>query len=162
MFDFKTEVEHYTGQKIDINKYIDQAQKEAKSRGHKIDVKYVKAIKKEFAKRDKRRKHRAVWFAQCAELDIPYSSFEADETFELNYAIEKSVKGHNNDVKVEDVPIPIMVGVSVSLAGLFLVFVPIPLCQTAGVWLINTGVSILGSDAIQRWEAYDKDQKLKK
>lgn len=50
MFDFKTEVEHYTTQKIDINTYIDQVQIEAKARGQKVDDKYVKAIKKEFGK----------------------------------------------------------------------------------------------------------------
>ena len=69
MFDFKHEVEQYTGKKIDINKQIDQAQKEAKA---KLDDRYIKQIKKDFHKQDKKHKHRAVWFAQCAELDIPY------------------------------------------------------------------------------------------
>jgi hypothetical protein len=55
-----------------------------------------------------------------------------------------------------------MVGVTVSLCGLFLVFVPLPGCQTAGFWLINAGVGILSGDAIQRWDAYDRDQKVKK
>ena len=32
MFDFKQEVEQYTGQKIDINKSIDQAEKEARAK----------------------------------------------------------------------------------------------------------------------------------
>lgn len=35
MFDFKNEVEHYTGKKIDINHQIDIAQKEARSKGVK-------------------------------------------------------------------------------------------------------------------------------
>ena len=76
--------------------------------------------------------------------------------FDMNYVMAKSAKGGDKDI---DVPIPIMVGVTVSLCGLFLVFVPLPGCQTAGVWLINTGVSILGGDAIQRWDAYDRDSK---
>lgn len=33
MFDIKQEVEQYTGKKIDIDKQIDQAQKEAKAKG---------------------------------------------------------------------------------------------------------------------------------
>lgn len=37
MFDIKQEVEQYTGKKIDIDKQIDQAQREAKAKGQKID-----------------------------------------------------------------------------------------------------------------------------
>jgi hypothetical protein len=54
-----------------------------------------------------------------------------------------------------------MVGVTLGLCGLFLVFVPMPMCQTAGFWLINTGVGILGSDALDRYDAYDKDNRKK-
>src|SRR5688572_24050635 len=90
MFDFKQEVEQYTGKKIDINKSIDQAEKEAKSKGQKIDSKYLKAIKKEFNKNDSKHKHRAVWFAQCHELNIPYSTIEADATFDMNYMMARS------------------------------------------------------------------------
>ena len=159
MFDIKHEVEQYTGKKIDIDKQIDQAQREAKAKGQKIDDRYIKQIKKDFHREDKRHKHRAVWFAQCAEVDIPYSTVEADMHFDMNYVMAKSAKGGDKDI---DVPIPIMVGVTVSLCGLFLVFVPLPGCQTAGFWLINTGVSVLGGDAIQRWDAYDRDSKRNK
>lgn len=159
MFDVKTEVEQYTGLKIDINQQIDQVQKEARSQGQKIDESYIKQIKKEFSKRDKKHKHRAFWYAQCTELDIPYSSYEADVNFDMTYPTAKSAKG--NEDKDFDVPIPIVVGVTVSLCGLFLVFVPLPGCQTAGVWLINTGVGILGSEAIQKWDQYDREQKGK-
>ncbi len=162
MFDLKSEVEQYTGHKFDINKTIDQVQKEAKSRGQKVDDKYIKAIKKEFSKQDKKHKHRAVWFAQCAELDIPYSTFEADTNFEINYMIAKSShKGKSNDVEIEDVPITIMVGVTVTLCGLFLLFVPLPGCQVAGGWLCSSGVSILGGDAIRRWDEFDQEQRKK-
>lgn len=41
MFDFKQEVEQYTGKHIDINKSIDQVEKEARAKGQKIDGKYV-------------------------------------------------------------------------------------------------------------------------
>lgn len=161
MFDFKSEVEQYTGKKIDINHQIDVAQKEARSKGQKIDDKYIKAIKKEFGKHDKKYKHRAVWFAQCAELDIPYSTLEADMNFEMNYLLAKSAhKGKDKEeVQVEDVPVKIMAGVTISLCGLFLCFVPIPICQTAGKWLINTGIGVLGSEALDRWDTYDKEQR---
>lgn len=155
MFDLKGEVEQYTGKKIDIDKQIDQAQREAKAKGQKIDDRYIKQIKKDFQRDGKRYEHRVVWFAQCAELDIPYSTIEADMHFDMSYLV---AKGGDKDIEV---PIPIMVGISVSLCGLFLVFVPLPGCQTAGFWLINTGVGILSSEAIQKWDQYDRDKKKK-
>ncbi|GAB4233053.1 MAG: hypothetical protein Tsb0021_11880 [Chlamydiales bacterium] len=127
MFDIKHEVELYTGQKINLDKKIDQAQEEAKAKGQKIDNKYIKQIKKDFHREEKRYKHQALWFTKCAELDIPYSTEEADMHFYMNYESEKSTKGGD---KYIEVPIPIMVGVTVSLCGLFLVFVPLPGCQS--------------------------------
>ncbi len=155
MFDIKHEVEQYSGKKIDIDKQIDQVQREAKAKGQKIDDRYIKQIKRDFQREDKRHKNREVWYARCAKMDIPYSTVEADMHFEM----AKSAKGGDKDINV---PIPIMVGVTVSLCGLFLVCAPLPGCQTAGVWLINTGVGILGSEAIQKWDQYDRDQKVKK
>ena len=32
-----------------------------------------------------------------------------------------------------------------------------PRCKVAGGWLLNTGIGILGSDALDRWDAYDKE-----
>lgn len=87
MFDIKHEVEQYTGKKIDIDKQIDQAQREAKAKGQKIDDRYIKQIKRDFHREDQRHRHRAVWFAQCAEVDIPYSTLEADMHFDMNYAV---------------------------------------------------------------------------
>jgi len=165
MYDFKTEVEQYTGKKFDMNKAIDQAEVEAKAKGQKIDNRYLKAIKREFNHHDKKHKHRSVWMAQCAEVDIPYSSYEADANFEMNHIMAKSSHkakdGNGKDIQIEDVPITIMVGVTVTLCGIFLFFVPIPICTTAGGWLISSGVSILGGDAIKRWDDYDQAERKK-
>lgn len=118
MFDVKSDVEQYTGNKIDIERQIDLVQSEAKSRGQKIDDRYIKQIKKDFHKQDKKRSHRLEWYAHCQELNIPYSSYEADFQFDENFIMWKS---ENKDV---DVPIPILVGITVTLCGVFLVFVP--------------------------------------
>lgn len=59
MFDVKSEVEQYTGNKIDINKQIDQAQREARAKGKRIDDRYIKQLKKEFNRLDNKRLHRA-------------------------------------------------------------------------------------------------------
>jgi hypothetical protein len=162
MFDLKQEVEEYIGKKIDIDKSIDQAEKEARAKGQKIDSKYLKAIKKEFHKNDKKHKHRAVWFAQCADLNIPYITFEADAEFEMNYMMAKSTKGHGKDeVQIQEVPVTITVGVTIALCGLFLWFIPLPGCQVCGTYLLNTGIGILGSDALARYDAYDRESRKK-
>jgi hypothetical protein len=156
MFDIKHEVEGYTGKKIDMNKQLDQVQREAKAKGQKIDDAHMKQIKKWFHKGGDKHKHRAVWFAQCAEVDIPYTMVEADHHFEMNYMMAKAAKGHDKEI---DVPITVTVGVTLSLAGLFLMFVPIPICQTAGWYIMDTGIGILGSHALGKWEEYNQNEK---
>lgn len=158
MFDIKQEVEQYSGKKINISQQIDQVQREAKAKGQKIDERYIKQIKKWFEKEDKKHKHRSMWFAQCTELDIPYSAFEADYNFDMNFMMARTAKGHDKEI---DVPITVTVGVTLGLAGLFLMFVPIPICNTAGWYLLDTGIGILGSRALEKWEDYNQDQKNK-
>ena len=152
MFDIKSEVEQYTGRKLDMNSYIDQVQREAKAKGQKINDAHIKQIKKWFGKKDKKHKHRAFWFAQCAEYDVPYTSYEADYHFDMNFMAAKSAKGGGQDI---DVPITVTVGVTLSLAGLFLMFVPIPVCQTVGWYVMDTGIGILGSHALGKWQEYE-------
>lgn len=158
MFDIKGEVEQYTGQKIDISKQLDQVQREAKAKGQKIEDAHIKQIKKWFTKADKKHHHRAVYFVQCAELDIPYTMVEADYVFESNFLMARAAKGHEKEI---DVPITVTVGVTLSLAGLFLMFVPIPVCQTVGWYVMDTGIGILGSHALGKWEEYNQDNKGK-
>lgn len=152
MFEIKEQVQQYTGQKIDMNKYIDQVQREAKAKGQKINDAHIKQIKKWFGDKDKKHKHRAVWFAQCAEVDIPYSTFEADANFDMNFTMAKAARGGDKEIEV---PITITVGVTLSLAGLFLMFVPIPLCQTIGWYVMDTGIGIIGSHALGKWQEYE-------
>lgn len=45
MFDIKHEIEGYTGQKIDIEKSLDKVEKEAKTKGQKIDKNHMKVLK---------------------------------------------------------------------------------------------------------------------
>jgi hypothetical protein len=159
MFEIKSEVETYTGKKIDISKQIDQVQREAKQRGQKISDAHIKQIKKDFKKQDKKHKHKAVYFAQCMEADIPFTSLEADRHFE-NIYMAKSAHGKNDqDI---DVPITITVGVTLSLCGYFLLVIPNPICTACGWYLLDAGMGILGSEALTRWDQYNRDQKVKK
>jgi predicted nucleic acid-binding Zn-ribbon protein len=45
LFDLKSEIEQYTGHKIDINKRIDQVHREAQAKGQQINDKYISQIK---------------------------------------------------------------------------------------------------------------------
>lgn len=158
MFDFKSEIEQYTGQKIDINKKLDEVQKQAKANGQKIEDKHIKQIKKDFKHHDKKHKHRAVWFAACTEAGVPYSTMEADMQFDMNFMMAKSAKPHEQQ---EDVPAIVMVGITVSLCGLFLYVVPLPGCQLAGGWLLNTGFGILSGYGLQKYDEYDRENRKK-
>jgi hypothetical protein len=82
-----------------------------------------------------------IWMAQCMEADITYTSFEADCNIDCIY-FAKSTKGKDKDKDDEVyVPIKITVGVTLSLCGLFLLFVPIPVCKTSGWYLLDTGMA---------------------
>lgn len=134
MFDFKSEVEQYSGQKIDINSQLDEVQKQAKANGNKISDKPIKQIKKDFQHHDKKHKHRAVWFAQCAEVNIPYTMEEADIHFEMNdmMAVKAANKPHEQQ---EDVPALVMVCNCVSLwfIPLFSSFARLSICW----WMVT-------------------------
>ncbi|HRD56004.1 MAG TPA: hypothetical protein PLC42_06365 [Parachlamydiaceae bacterium] len=67
--------------------------------------------------------------------------------------IAKSAKNGDQDIEV---PVTVTVGVTISLCGLFLMFVPVPVCNTWGFYLLDTGIGILGSHALQKWDEYDK------
>ncbi len=75
---------------------------------------------------------------------MPYTALEADLNFEMIYMLAKGGdKEHRRAYLLS------LVGITVSLCGL-LVCVSAPGCQPAGVWLINTGIGILSSHAIQK------------
>jgi hypothetical protein len=53
MFDIKHELEGYTGQKIDIDKHLDQVEREAKSRGFPVDKAHMKEMRKRLKNKKK-------------------------------------------------------------------------------------------------------------
>lgn len=73
----------------------------------------------------------------------------------------KSDHKDKGEVQIEDVPVKVVVGVTISLCGLFLWFVPLPGCQVTGTWLLNTGIGVLGGEALERYDAYDKGNRKK-
>lgn len=160
MFDLKLEVETFTGTNIDIAKQLNEVQRRAKAKGQKIENKHIKVLKSEFQKIENKHKHRADYMIECMKLDIPYTAFEADLHFDALY----TSKNQNQPDKKDEVyiPITVTVGVTLSLCGLFLLFVPIPICSTSGGFLLETGLGILGSHALSKWDEFDREQQNEK
>jgi hypothetical protein len=153
MFDIKSEVESFTGKKINIGKQIDEVQKLANAKGQKIDNSHIKWLKKEFQNIEKKRQHRALYMIQCIEAGIPYTTYEADFNFDCT-----AKRAKEKEEEKAQIPITVTVGVTVSLCGLFLLFVPIPICTTAGTYLLEAGVGILGSYGLDKWDEYNQKQ----
>ena len=158
MFEIKTEVECYTGKKIDLNSHIDAIEKEAKRQGAKFKRGEVKQIKKDLKKKEKKHGHRAMFLCYCNMYGIDFNQDECDFHFDNMY-IAKSAKGHGKeDDKELKVPIRIQIGITASLCGYFLSFIPHPVVQTASKFLIGTGLALCVEGTVTRLEDDEKKE----
>lgn len=158
-FDIKHEVEAYTGQKIDIDYYLDKIESEAKSKGQPVDKVHMKEMRKRFKKQEKRANHKAMYMATCMEHDLSYNAEEEsllfDNNLTTNFLMAKSTHGkHKDKDKDEEVVLPLRVtlGVTMSLAGFFLWMVPIPICKAAGQVVMDIGIAFLIDAGVTEWE----------
>jgi hypothetical protein len=163
MFDLKLEVEGYTGQKIDLDKQLDQVEKDIKAQGGKLKKDEMKSIRKFIHKKEKRSGHKTLYMANCLEFDLPYNAEEEQILFQndLLMATHGHDKGKDDDKEIS-IPLRVTIGVTVALCGLFLYFVPIPVCKVWGPELMKAGVALAVEGTINRVEADDKDKKDKK
>jgi hypothetical protein len=159
MFDIKHEIEGYTGQRIDIDKHLDQVEKEAKSKGMPIDKMHMKEMRKRFKKQEKRSSHKALYMASCLEYDISFNAEEEEVFYQASiadhYGMAKSSKGKDKDEEVV-LPLRITIGVTMSLVGLFLYVVPFPICKAAAPWVLDAGIAFLLDQSITEWEESQK------
>lgn len=151
MLDLKSEAETLTGQKIDLDKSIDQVFNDVKKQGVKVDSKTQKEVKKIIKDKGKRYDHKAHYMAQCFINDLEYDSLQEEALFFQNEGIMMAAKSkHGKDEGKEIVvPLKLVVGVTGALAGMFIVIVPLPIPGKAqvGTFLITTGVKY-AADAI--------------
>ncbi|WP_042279766.1 hypothetical protein [Candidatus Protochlamydia sp. R18] len=157
MFDMKAEVEGYTGQKINLDKTIDQIEQRVKNQGGKVDKKVIKELKKDFKKQEKRTNHKALYMANCMEFDLPYHAEDEQLLFDNHINLAKHSHGDKGDEIC--VPLRVTIGITVTLCGLFLLFVPIPICKQYAPYVIETGLAFLVDEGITQWEDKDKDKK---
>ena len=156
MLDIKMEVEGYTGKKIDLEDHLNQIEKEAKRRGAQFKSGEMKQIKKMLKKKEKKQNHKALYLYECNMYDISFDQFECDYLYQAS----KHVK--NEDKEDIDVPLRLTIGVTASLCGYFLKFIPHPYCQTASVFLIGLGVEMCVEATVVRAEEREQNEKDQK
>lgn len=167
MFDIKHEVEGYMGQKIEIDKCLDQLEKEVQSRGQSIDKAHMKEMRKRFKKKEKRLSHKALYMAECLEYNIPFNVEEEELLYQASFEdhlneIAKTSKGKDKDKDKDKeviLPLRVTIGVTMALVGLFLYVVPFPICRAAAPWVLDTGIAFLLDQAVTEWEDRGKEDK---
>lgn len=160
MFDIKHELEGYTGQKIDLNKHLDQIEKEAKSKGMPIDKVHMKEMRKRFKKQEKRWNHKALYMTDCLEYNIPFSSEEENQLYETSgETLQNFAKSSKEKDEEIELPLRVTIGVTMSLVGLFLYVIPFPVCKAAAPWVLEAGLAFLVDQSITDYEEKKRKDK---
>jgi len=152
MVDLKNEVEAYTGKKIDLDKQLDKVEKQMKDGGAKYSSSEMKKIRKSIKSKEKRSNHKALYMAECMELGIDYSA-----DMEAMVYMAKHGKDKEEEPTIE-MPLRVTVGVTIALCGLFLCFIPIPVCQAWGPSMVQGGIALAVEGTINRVEEDKKKE----
>lgn len=158
MFDIKMEVERYTGKKIDLEGRINAIEKEAKRNGAQFKKDEISQIKKELKKAGKKHSHKALFLYECNLHDLEFDQEACDLHFEDAFIAKHGKPKEEEDAKVE-VPIRVSIGITASLCGYFLSFIPHPLAQTASKFLMATGIGLCVDGTINRMEEDENKKK---
>lgn len=149
ILDIKSEVETYTGKKIDISKEIDKIENNAKKKGSKPPKDIFKKLKSLVQSKEKKKHHRAM----CMEsyfIDQPSMSFQDYEFLHLKAGNKEKDQGK------EQLPLKFVIAVSLMLGGAFVMFAT-PVCPAlgyAGEMMISTGFGMLIDQGV---DIYQKD-----
>lgn len=149
VLDIKSEIESYSGKKIDVSKEIDKIESELKRQGGKPPKGIFKQFKDFVKNKEKKHKHRAL----CMEayfLDQPNMSFE---TYESLHTIAEKKQDQKNEK--EDLPLKFAVAVSLVLGGAFVMFAT-PVCPVlawTGETMMGMGFGMLLDQSL---DIYDK------
>lgn len=161
LFDIKQEVEGYTGRRIDIDSQLDQIERDAKKGGAKFKSGEMKAIRNKLKKADKKSGHKAHYLFQCNMYAIDFDQSACDLDFDNYYMAARSKHDKEDDKKVE-VPLRVSIGVTCSLCGYFLSFIPHPYCQASSKFLIAVGVEMCIEGTVSRMEENEKKEEENK
>lgn len=109
MLDMKHETESYTGQKIDLNKGLDQVEREIKAKGGKLSKSEIKALRKIIKDGDKKHNHKALYMAACMESGAEYNPEMVPLEFDC---LCKASKAKDED-EGEEMVLPVLTGLDV-------------------------------------------------
>jgi hypothetical protein len=149
LLDIKTEVEAYTGNKINLEKEIDKVEIELKKKGHKATKEVFKNYKRMLKKKDNKN-HKRVLCMEAYFLDAPNISF--DEYAALHMV--ETTKQDKEECQKELLPFKFVLGVSLVLCGAFVMFAtPIcPIFGPAGESLVLTGFGFLVEQGVDIYQ----------
>ncbi|WP_075883568.1 hypothetical protein [Candidatus Protochlamydia sp. W-9] len=164
IIDLKSELETSCGIKVDLNKHMDNVEKQLKNRGFKAPKKEFDAIRKAIKYKEKKHNKHAKYLASVMYLE-GYEINAADE--ELMFPEYMAKHSHGKDNKDDDkeevcVPAQLVFGVTLTLCGLFLMVIPFPACKPWGERMIASGFVICGnciSGKVDNDHKNDKDKK---
>lgn len=152
MLEIKTEVEGYTGKEIDLEAHINQVEKEAKKKGAKFKPGEIKQLKKSLKIKDKNHGHKLTCIYEGNFEDLQYEEIDFVNLYEASH------KSKDKDKQIE-VPIRVTIGVTASLCGYFLSFIPHPAAQGASKFLIASGIAMCVDGTVNRLEEDENNRK---
>ena len=164
--DIKQEVEVALGRQIDLNSSLDNIEKEIKKNGIKPPKKEFDSIRKVLNKKDKKNKKHARYLACTMDIE-GYQFNEHDEILFDEYTPLMAKSGHGKDKDKDDdkpeidVPAHLVFGVTLTLCGVFLMFLPIPGCKAWGNNMFRAGIVVCGNAICNKTEEDKKKDKEK-
>lgn len=156
MLEIKSEVEAYTGKKIDLESKLDQIERDATKQGAKFKPGEMKQIKNLLKKNEKKYNHKTLYLAECNMYDITFDQAACDLLYKATSKHDKKEEKEENEI-----PLRVTVGVTASLCGYFLGFIPHPFAQTASKVLIVAGIEMCVEGTITRVEENQQKEKKK-
>lgn len=164
--DIKQEVQGALGKEIDLNKCLDSVENEIKKNGNKPPKKEFDSIRKSLTKKDKKNKKHAYYLACTMDIE-GYQFNEHDENLFDDNLMFMAKSGKDKDKDKDDkpeleVPAHLVFGVTLTLCGVFLMFLPIPGCKVWGDNMFRAGIVVCGNAICNKTEEDKKNEKNKK
>ena len=137
MLDVKEEAESHLGYTICLKEQLKEVQKLVKEEGKEISKKHLDSFKKILKKREKKRNKTA---------------------FGIRFRSKKNQESEDDDEKVE-LPVKMVFGITVTLCGLFVVFLPHPAATSAGFWIMCFGIERIAESGLEKAQEYQEERK---
>lgn len=140
MLDVKEEAESHLGYTICLKEQLKEVQKLAKEKGKEISKKQIDKFKEILKKREKKRNKIVFGIGFRSKKNQ-----EIEEEYDEKECIE--------------LPVTMAFGITVTLCGLFVVFLPHPSATSAGIWIMNFGIGFIVNSGLEQAKEYQEERK---